>query len=412
MIEHKATLNPILDLNAPTDGVGGISRQGSEFDTEETFALWADSYYAEPDRLFDCPNNPQTYSEHLISQLGQMADLDTDTYTLCVYLVGCLNSAGYLDISLSELADELSVSKFQLEQSLYIIQQLDPLGSGARNLSECLLLQLADSCNFNELTVHMAQYGLELLSQREYSELAKLLGHNIGEVQDAAKIIYSLNPIPSRGYFSGRFSEYVIPEASISVHGDTVGISINGSALPAVSLDSYYCALAEGDSYPDAKAFLSKNLVEAKSLISDLDYRKNTISAILSCIIAEQQDYFRGKSELKPMTITIIADALDLSTSTVSRAIKDKFVLYNGKALPIRSFFSTAVRSSDVDSFSTAALLKQLQLIVSEEDPYHPFTDSELEKKLRDCGLAISRRTVASKREALKIPPASKRRKH
>lgn len=357
-----------------------------------------------------CYSRPQSFTDYLNDQLGQTAGLDANLLALCRFLVGCLNSAGYLDIPLAELAEELHQPLFDLEQALFAVQSLDPPGAGARNLSECLLLQLAQGREFNAVNIHLIREGLPLLAEKDYAGLSRLLGVGRQEVLRSAQVIRSLNPIPSRGFFSESTTAYILPEATVRCDRGEVTIEMNERFLPRVSLNPGYCALLGSPECQDAQLYLKEKLAEAKSLISNVHSRHDTIFRLLCAVVREQKDYFLDGDDLRPMTQKELADALSLNTSTVSRAVKDKYIQFNGRTLPLRGLFTASLQTTDGQAVSAETARRQIRRFTGAEDPRRPLSDADLCEALAGVGIVLSRRTVAKYRGELEIPCASKRR--
>ena len=354
----------------------------------------------------------ESFPEYLENQLGQMTHLDGEQLALCRYLVGCLNSAGYLDCPLEELAGELGCPVFDLEQALFVVQSLDPPGVGARSLTECLLLQLAQSRSFNAVNIHLIREGLPLLAKGDYAALARLLGVRQSEARAAGDAIRALNPIPSCGFSGGSSVPYILPEASIRCDGGRVVIEMNDQAMPRLSLNGDYCVLLEGADCPaDARPYLREKLGEAKGLMANLRNRQDTLFRLLSEVVRMQEGYFLRGEELRPMTMGQAAEALGLNISTVSRAVKEKYVQFDGRVFPLRSLFTASVQATDGGSVSAESARQQLRRFLEAEDPAAPLSDEALSAALASVGIALSRRTVAKYRAELDIPAASQRRR-
>lgn len=353
----------------------------------------------------------KTYTDHLTEQLGQIKGLDKNTAALCRYIINSLDSNGYLDCPVSTLAAELGVPLFQMEQALYVVQMLDPIGSGARDLSECLVLQLAQKSDFNELDLHMAKYGLAELAKCNYSKLAKMFGTGLAQVKASAEVLRSLNPIPSQGFSSSEETEYIIPEASIEVDGESIVISVNGSASPRIKLDEYYCSLMNDANYTEAQEYLKGKLDDAKNLISGLEFRRSTVIRVLETVVAIQKDFFLNGAALKPITMSELSDELGLSVSTVSRAIKDKYVMFGCSPIALKDLLSQRISNTLLDEISADKVKAELLSIIKAENKEKPLTDEMISKLLSEKGIYLSRRTVAKYRYKANIPPASQRRR-
>ena len=290
-----------------------------------------------------------------------------------------------------------------------MVQELDPLGTGARSLAECLLLQLAQSRHFNPLSVRMVSQGLELLAEKDYSRLAALLRADPGAVRRTAQIVRSLNPLPSRGFPSGDDTVYIVPEATVTCEGDSVLIQLNSAGLPSLSIQPYYRSLLEGGEHPEAQEYLRDYLREARDMIAAQENRARTIEKLIIRIVQLQMDHFLSGAPLRAMTMSQLAEGMELSVSTVSRLVKDKYLLFAGAPIPLRSFFTAPVRGED-HALSAEEIRQELRRFIRLEDPAHPLSDEALAASLSGVGIPISRRTVAKYRQEEGIPPAARRK--
>lgn len=379
------------------------------FADNRTYSHNTDDYSdSDPDRLNSFVEQ-ESFSDYLHSQLRLLDLPDKRFASLCSYIIDCLRSSGYLDMPLSEIAASFGASLFDTEQALYVIQELDPPGVGARSLSECLLIQLSKGRHFNALNIHMIRTGLELLAVNDYKKLAAKYRVGIDEVRMSATVIRSMNPIPSQGFFSGQPEEYTVPEANVRVEDGQILVELNSSAFPKVSFDQYYLSMLGNDVYPDIQDYLKNMHSEASKIVSAVNRREETIQRIITAIITYQQDYFLKGEPIKPLMMTDLASQLDMNVSTVSRAVKDKYILFKCRPIQLRMFFSTPVSAAFPDA--SAEIVKQhIKRFLAAEDKHSPLTDDKLAEALKIIGFPVSRRTVAKYRSELNIPPSSARK--
>lgn len=354
------------------------------------------------------PQREQTLAEALSEQLGQMHLLDNRTRVLCEYLIGCLDQRGYLDCPLGELSAEIGCSVAELEQALYVVQMLEPIGVGARDLSECLILQLAQSDHFDRLTLTIARGGLELLARRDYSALGRLLGVSSAEAKRAANVLLALDPIPARGFSAGGYTTYLLPDATVCLEDGKLRISLNNRILPKLSLHSDYATLAECSCEDTTRRYAKEMLAQANTLIRDVQMRNATLLRLLDYLVREQSAFFSGLT-LHPLTMQQAAEALAVSVSTVSRTVQNKYLQFDGKLYPLRDFFSAAVSGSS-DNISVQALRERIAYLIAHEDKSTPLSDEALRGLLEADGISLTRRAVAGHRNALDIPFASRRK--
>lgn len=412
-LQEEALSNPLLEVEPPPISAP-ISQQpevGNVPIRQEERLIWEGESPAEPASVSDYVSFPVSFQEHLDLQLKLMSGLDKPTEALCHYLVGCLNSAGYLDCPLSELAGELGCSRFDLEQALFVVQSLDPPGTGARDLSECLLLQLVQGSEFTAVNIHLVKAGLPLLAERDYTGLSKLLKVSREEVLRAAEVIRSLNPIPSRGFAGDQSVSFIQPEATIRIENGQVIVEMNTYGVPKLSLSRDYCDLLESENCTEAQPYLREKMTEARKLISSLENRQNTLFRLISAVVQRQLPYFTNGQELQPLSMKDLAEELSLNVSTVSRGVKDKYLLFDGRVLPLRSLFRSALETERGISVSPDFIQKQMRRFLEAENPTSPLSDEALSEALSGIGINISRRTVAKYRQAMNIPSAAARKR-
>ena len=414
-VQEIALSNPLLDVQAPTYYETQLpSEAPSEREAPEVRE--ADSWQGvSPGRGGDAQTDftaylvrEKTFRDHLNEQIGQMKLVDDELLRLCRFLIDCLDERGYLDCPLEDLAREFDIPLFSLEQALFAVQMLDPPGVGARSLTECLTLQLAQSRSFDALTLTIARDGLELLSKRDYSGLAALLGVSVSEAKEAAAKILALNPIPSRSFAGSEQIAYVAPDAVFSMQQGQLVIELNDRILPRLSVNAEYSALSTSDD-PEVQHYVKEKLSEAQALIKGVHTRCDTLLQLIRLIADEQHDYFCNGGELVPITMQQVAEKMGMSTSTISRAAQNKYIQFQGRTIPLRSFFTTAIRSDA--AVSSHAVKQRIRSLIQAEDPAAPLSDEALRLALSALGVEVSRRAVAKYRMAMDIPSSSQRRK-
>ncbi len=416
-IQNEILSNPMLEVVLPKAQVSlhheDMSKEASlPIELREQDVWKKGRRKAEEDTLSigELSSADQSFTEYLYEQLGQMKLFEEYFLDKCYYLVACLDDRGYFDCSLSDIGKETGWSLEDLEQALFSIQMLDPPGVGARNLSECLVLQLAQGKNFNELTVHMAREGLDLLAVQDFDGLAKRFNVSKDEVCHAAKVIEALNPIPARGFSDGNLIAYTVPDAVVRFEQTHLVIELNNDFLPTLSINNGYAMLLHDDEHKEAKPYIMEKLSQAKALMNSINMRNTTLHRIITELVKMQQDFFVANGLLRPITMTQLAEKLEISPSTVSRAVQGKLIQFQGKVLPLRSFFTTTLHT-DTGDISSWTVKQHLQHFVEREDPSAPLSDDALCLALSSSGIDISRRTVAKYRTQLGIPSAAKRRR-
>lgn len=408
-LQEAALSNPILNVEdepLPESSVLEIQRE------QELSSRSHPTVFSQDEKATDFTTffiKPRSFTEHLKEQLSQMRELDEHTLARCLFLVDSLSSSGYLDCSLEELAEETGQSLFDMEQALFVVQTLEPTGVGARSLSECLLLQLAEGRHFSELNIHLIRKGLPLVAKHDIRALCSLLHASAAEVELAIETIRALNPIPSQGFLTEPNCGYARPEALIRCEDERVIIEMNDEALPRVQLDPTYCAMLSDELDSETRNYLLRKQAEAKALLSNLDNRKHTIARILCAVVQVQEEHFLHSADLAPLTMQQLADMLDLNVSTVSRTIKDKYIQFGTSVFPLRDLLTATLQTS-VGTISVEAAKHQIRRFIAAEDPHSPLSDEMLSQALNGIGIPLSRRTVAKYRSEMDIPTAAIRR--
>ena len=413
-LQELALSNPLLDVQAPTYYETELPNESPSPDREAVLLRGEETWHSALHSAEDAPDisafltREKTFRDHLNEQIGQMKLVDDESLRLCRFLIDCLDERGYLDCPLEELSREFDIPLFSLEQALFAVQMLDPPGVGARDLSECLTLQLAQSRSLDPLALKIARSGLEMLGKRDFSGLAALLGVSVSEARAAAARVLALNPIPSRSFAGSEQIAYVAPDASFSLHRGQLVIELNERILPRLSINAEYSALLASPD-PEVQRYVKEKLSEAQALIKGVRTRCDTLLQLITLIAEEQRSFLCSGGELLPVTMQQLAEKMNVSTSTVSRAVQSKYVQFQGRVLPIRSFFTTAIRSDAAVSSHTVK--QRLRSLIQAEDPAAPLSDEALRLALSAHGIEVSRRAVAKYRMAMDIPSSSQRRK-
>jgi len=349
--------------------------------------------------------------------LGEQIGVLTEKYEIlevCKYMVENLDAKGYLSVGLSDICLEMCISSENAETALKILQSLEPEGIGARDLKECLKIQLYNLGLDDENIYKIIDDYLELLAENKYNLIAKELKITIFEVQKYVDIIKNLEPKPSRGYFTGETVKYIVPDAYINKIQQQYFISMNEDVLPKLNINSIYKEIIKNGKDVEAVEYVKDKLNSAMFLIRSIEQRKNTVYRVLEEILVVQREYFdNGNQYLKPMTLKKIANNLEMHESTISRAIREKYVsINNGKIIKIKDLFTNGIASViGGEDISTITIKKTIKEMVDNEEPKKPLSDQIICNRLNIEGMNISRRTVAKYREELEIKSSSKRKR-
>mgnify|MGYP006078846691 FL=1 len=384
--------------------------------------------YSADDELYESPVVvSESFHESLISQL-HLRNLNEEDLNLCIYLVGTIDDDGLLRRSLEDIVDDLAFSQgvftneSTLDRLLQVIQDLDPAGVGARNLQECLLIQLerkTPSLKVNLAISILDQY-FDVFVKRHYQKLMDRLGIDEEGLREAIEEIGRLNPKPGGSSNMSRPTENVIPDYNLQIVDDELQLSLNGKNAPELSLSGKYREMLEhykastekNKSEKEAALFVKQKLDSAKWFIDAIVQRQQTLMLTMSCILNYQEEYFLTGDErkLRPMILKDIAEEIGMDISTVSRVASNKYIQTPYGTFLIKRFFSESMTNSDGEEVSTREIKKILEDVVSEENKRKPLTDEALANILKEKGYPIARRTVAKYREQLDIPVARMRK--
>ena len=322
-----------------------------------------------------------------------------------------LSGNGYLDDPIADLATHAGVDEKTMERAVELVQALEPAGVGARNLSECLCLQLTRRGETG-LPLTIADRYLEAMSKDHYNLIARETGASREDIQAACKVIRSLNPRPGAGFAPREALGYITPDLVVVSFEDHFEILSNDYYFPSLKVSSYYHQLMRSTDESQVKDYLTNKVRQAKWVVSSVEQRRSTLMACANCIVERQESFFRrGPGHLRPMTLADVAQALDVHESTVSRAVKDKYLQCAHGVFPLGYFFSRALPAGHGgDSVSAEQAKSAIKKLIAAEDKKKPLSDQKLCQLLTEQGIEISRRTVAKYRDELGISSTSGRK--
>jgi RNA polymerase sigma-54 factor len=326
-------------------------------------------------------------------------------------IIGNLNSDGYLECSVAELAlDDSSLVEF--EAALAIVQSLDPAGVGARNFAECLALQLQRAGRENSLAARIVRSHLPLLQTRRYQDIARAEGVAVDQVYQAIREIQQLDPYPARA-FQDESAEYVIPDIYVVRHGDQFVVTLNDEGVPRLRISPYYLDLLRSpeNKAPEGREFINERLKAATWLLKSIQQRQQSIFRVTESIVRHQKEFFeKGIHYLKPLVLKTVADDIGMHESTVSRVTSNKFVHTPQGVFQLKFFFSSGI-SGNEGELSSSSIREKIKELISTEEESKPLSDQQIVDALAKKGVDIARRTVAKYREELGFLSASKRKK-
>jgi RNA polymerase sigma-54 factor len=347
-------------------------------------------------------------ADHLLFQL-QMVRMNEDERKAAETIIHNLDERGYLIMTLEEVATAAEVTAEDAESGLEIVQALDPIGCGARDLTECLVLQARLHFPEDPTFERILKSHLGNLERRNYGAIAKDLGLDVEDVQEYHKMIKELEPHPGRGYSTDE-PRYISPDVFVDKHGDEWVILLNEDGVPDLKIAPYYLKILRGASKTD-KAYLTDKLRGAQFLIKSINKRRKTIRRVMESILKFQRDFFDyGPGHLRPLVLQDVASDIGVHMSTVSRVTTNKYVHTPHGIFELKYFFSAGVRQSSGEDVAAEAVKSRIKALVKGEDARKPLSDQQLADLLKKEGVRVARRTVAKYREALGILPSSQRK--
>jgi RNA polymerase sigma-54 factor len=326
-------------------------------------------------------------------------------------LIGNLDENGYLAASPEEVADEAGAETAEAIEMLHVLQTMDPPGVGARDLPECLLLQLDRLGPGNASAKNIVRDHLDLLGRKKFAEIASALGVTQDQVREAGALIARLNPKPGRA-FAGEVARVLAPDVIIEQVGDDYVVSLVRDNVPHLRISrTYRDLLGESGGAPEVRGYLRDKIRGGKFLIKSIQQRQQTIMSIAREIAARQRPFLEeGVAALLPMTMAQVAEAVGVHETTVSRAIAGKTVATPQGVFEMKFFFTTGYVTAGGAEVSNTSVKDAIAVLIRAEDPRKPLSDQQIMDKLKSSGLPVARRTVAKYREALGFLPSHLRK--
>lgn len=426
-IDIELEANPLLeidyDASDATDEIDDKSpqKEDKEFDYDQLLPSGNHDMY--PSEISyhnsdDTEDNPFDYVSQQASLKDflkeQLLGLDEEIKVICEYLIELINEDGFITDDIKEVAKELKISVSLADLALDMIKELQPWGIGTKDFRECLILQLKKKNQYDAKLEEIINHHMELLAENKLKKLAKTLNITLNQVQCYTNTIKSLEPKPSRGFYTGSDVGYIIPEAYVKKIGEDYYIIMNDSILPRLNVNSYYRSMIKDGNNPETADFIKDKVNHAISFIKGIEQRRRTIYRILELVIQYQRDYFdKGEAFLKPMNLKNLAAELNIHESTVSRAIKDKYISAPGGTLKLKKLFTNGISIGiGEEDVSTNRIKKAIVHLIKTEASNKPLSDQDICDLLNKDNMNISRRTVAKYREELGFRASSKRKKY
>jgi RNA polymerase sigma-54 factor len=354
----------------------------------------------------------ETLTDHLLSQLN-MTNLTPSEIVIGEFIIWNINNVGYLTVDIETIAENLEEDIDTVERVLIELQKFDPPGIGARNLQECLLIQLLQQNPVNELAVKTCRDYFEDFKNKRYEKLAKELDVPLDEINKIIEQIIKMNPKPGEGYLSYD-NNYIVPDIEVRKEDNEFKIYMHDWNIPHLRINNEYrkMMLDRKKSNKETRDFIRQRLESARWLINSIHQRRATILRTVDAIIEKQRDFFEfGPEYLKPMILKDIAEEISMDISTISRVTNGKYIQTEWGVFELKSFFSEKYTTDEGEDVSNKKIKGLIKKIIEKETPNKPFNDQKISVMLRAKGYPVARRTVAKYREQMSIPVSRLRRK-
>jgi len=360
--------------------------------------------------MFDSIVAPTSLQEMLLEQVRE-SSLPQDQWHVAELLIGNIDDYGYLKASLEELSATANLPVDKILAALSAIQTFDPPGVGARDLRECLMLQLERSKQENTLEYRIVRDYMEALGKRRIPEISRGTACELDEVQEALERIARLEPRPGRAFLPDN-DQYVLPEVFVQRVGDDFVVTNNNEHIPHLRISNTYKDLmAQGENSAEVRNYIREKIRAGKFLIKSLHQRQATILNIAKEIVKRQHDFMdKGVAFLKPLTMVQVAEVVGVHETTVSRAVSGKYMQTPQGIFEMKYFFTAGIQTATGDGVSNTSVKDMIAEIFKNEDTTKPLSDQEVVKMLKEKGIVIARRTVAKYRTELNILPSNLRK--
>lgn len=357
----------------------------------------------------------QTLQDYLMWQVELTPFSDTDR-AIATSIVDAVDDTGYLTVPLEDILESMGDEEIdidEVEAVLKRIQRFDPVGVAAKDLRDCLLIQLSQ---FDKTTPRLEEARLiisdhlDLLANHDFRTLMRVTRLKEDVLKEAVNLIQSLDPRPGQSIQTGE-PEYVIPDVLVRKHNGHWTVELNSDSIPRLQINQHYASMCNNARNDGDSQFIRSNLQDAKWLIKSLESRNDTLLRVSRCIVEQQQAFFeQGEEYMKPMVLADIAQAVEMHESTISRVTTQKYLHSPRGIFELKYFFSSHVNTEGGGEASSTAIRALVKKLIAAENPAKPLSDSKLTSLLSEQGIMVARRTVAKYRESLSIPPSNQRK--
>lgn len=407
----EKTSGPVDDFQAEFDRLAQLDQEWRDHFAQTSIPTRRSQEDEEKRQyMFDSLVAGTSLQEHLLEQV-RLSDLAPQQRPVAEMIIGNIDDYGYLQASVDELAFSTNIPAEKVLEVLRVIQSFHPPGVGARDLRECLMLQLERSDKKDTLEYRIVDKYMEALGKRRIPEIARGLNLSVEEIQDAVERIGHLEPRPGRDFLPDN-QQYVVPEIFVQKVGDEYVITTNNEQIPHLRISNTYKDLmAQPDSTSEVREYIRDKIRAGKFLIKSLHQRQQTILNIAKEIVNRQRDFMEhGVSQLKPLTMVQVAEVVGVHETTVSRAVSGKYMQTPRGVFEMKYFFTSGIKTASGVGLSNTSVKDMISEMIEKEDPGKPLSDEEIVKLLSEKGIVIARRTVAKYRSELNILPSHLRK--
>lgn len=371
---------------------------------------WTADAQARRQHFFDSQTKTPTLQQHLLDQMNG-SEISSQNRGIALVIIGNIDDQGYLRATVAEVASQAGCLEEEVDKVIEMVQGFDPAGVAARDLSECLFIQLRRSGRQYSLESRIVQHYLEELSRRKLPEIARLCHVSLSDVQNAAESIARLEPRPGRP-FSFEDEQTILPDVIVERDGDDYVVSLNDDEIPSLRIgDRYKDMLSQAAGNHEVRDYLREKIRGGRFFIRCVQQRQHTLLNIAREIVDRQRDFFDlGPAHLRPMTMSKVAQAVGVHETTVSRAVSGKYLASPRGLFELKYFFTSGYTTNNGEAVSNESVRQAIAEIVRTEDSKHPLSDQDIVAMLSERGLPIARRTVAKYREQIGILPSHLRK--
>lgn len=427
-IKKQLEDNPVLEDDI--DAKEQTEKETTEYDNYDS-ENWDNGYNSSQYKSSSFEGSDEERTEYLINKQSRSREtpleqvyklgLSTKELVIAEEILGNIEDDGYLRISLDEIIEDISEKyKFQptpaeVENVLKIVQRLDPVGIAARDLKECLTIQLNEPGNDlnsidRELTLKMINEYFDEFKHKHFEKLSKLLNVRLEKINELFEIVHKLNPAPGKQDIA---ADYIIPDFIVKETNGVLAVELSGESNPGIRISKKYMdMLKDKKTQKDTREFLKNKFESAKWFLNAIQSRKDTMLKVMNAIVERQREFFISHGEnLKPMFEKDIAEDISMDISTVSRVVRGKYVQTDFGIYELKYFFSTGLKTDSGEDVSNKIFMEKIRELIENEDKSKPLSDDKISEIMNNSGFNLARRTVAKYRENMKIPKATLRRK-